>query len=167
MKPITRIAAGIIAMTGLLLTSCASILSKSTYPVSFTSSPVGAHISVKKNGVVVHEGTTPSTVTLAASSGFFSAANYEVTYSKKGYPSQTVPMATTIDGWYVGNILFGGLIGLLIVDPATGAMWKLPENVNANLTPAASIEGDNGKKIQIVDRSSLPRELQDKLVAIK
>ena len=27
-----------------------------------------------------------------------------------------------MNGWYIGNILFGGLIGFLIVDPLTGAM---------------------------------------------
>jgi hypothetical protein len=33
----------------------------------------------------------------------------------------------------LGNIVFGGLIGLLIVDPATGAMWKLEETQVINL----------------------------------
>ncbi|HEY5968354.1 MAG TPA: hypothetical protein VIU35_10260, partial [Chitinophagaceae bacterium] len=30
-----------------------------------------------------------------------------------------------LNGWYFGNLLIGGLIGLLIVDPATGAMYRL------------------------------------------
>lgn len=38
-----------------------------------------------------------------------------------------------MDGWYVGNIIFGGLIGLLLVDPITGAMWKLPDTAQGNL----------------------------------
>ncbi len=33
-----------------------------------------------------------------------------------------------MNGWYAGNIVFGGLIGILIVDPATGAMWDIKEN---------------------------------------
>jgi hypothetical protein len=40
-----------------------------------------------------------------------------------------------MDGWYIGNILFGGLIGILIVDPLTGAMWKLDDVVYGNLSP--------------------------------
>jgi hypothetical protein len=40
-----------------------------------------------------------------------------------------------MDGWYIGNILFGGVIGFLIVDPATGAMWKLGDPVYGNLAP--------------------------------
>ena len=35
-----------------------------------------------------------------------------------------------------GNILFGGIIGLLIIDPITGAMFKLPEKADASLTIA-------------------------------
>ena len=29
-------------------------------------------------------------------------------------------------------IIVGGLIGILIVDPATGAMWTLPDSVSLN-----------------------------------
>jgi len=34
--------------------------------------------------------------------------------------------------WYLaGNIVFGGIAGWLIVDPLTGAMWRLsPKEVN-------------------------------------
>ena len=38
-----------------------------------------------------------------------------------------------MDGWYAGNILIGGLLGLLIIDPATGSMWKLDESVQVAL----------------------------------
>jgi hypothetical protein len=42
---------------------------------------------------------------------------------------------STLSGWYFGNILIGGLIGLLIVDPLTGAMYDLePENIEQSLT---------------------------------
>ncbi len=41
---------------------------------------------------------------------------------------------SSLSGWYIGNLLFGGIVGLLIVDPATGAMWKLPENTSTSLT---------------------------------
>lgn len=38
-----------------------------------------------------------------------------------------------MDGWYIGNIFFGGLMGLLVIDPITGAMWKLPKIVSVSL----------------------------------
>jgi hypothetical protein len=34
-------------------------------------------------------------------------------------------LTSTIDGWYWGNLLIGGIIGMVFVDPLTGAMWKL------------------------------------------
>ena len=40
-----------------------------------------------------------------------------------------------MDGWYIGHILFGGLIGFLIIDPATGSMWKLNESVHVSFGP--------------------------------
>jgi hypothetical protein len=149
------------------MASCASIVSKSEYPVSLTSSPAGVKVLVKKNGMVIHQGVTPSMVTLSARGGFFSPAKYQVEFSKKGGSTQTVPLTADIDGWYFGNILFGGLIGLLIVDPATGAMWKLPENVNTTWTTLASVTSENGKTLNIVDRSSVPADLESQLIALR
>ncbi|WP_174263189.1 CsgG/HfaB family protein [Citrifermentans bemidjiense] len=40
-----------------------------------------------------------------------------------------------MNGWYWGNIVFGGVIGLLIVDPATGAMWKMDDTLMVPLSP--------------------------------
>ncbi len=57
-----------------------------------------------------------------------------MTFKKDGYQTKTVQVTGTVNGWYVANIIFGGLIGLLIVDPATGAMYTLnPSDVNAVL----------------------------------
>lgn len=151
----------------MMLTNCASIVSKSEYLVTFTSSPTGAKVQVKKNRIIVHESITPSTATLSASPGYFSPAKYEVIFSKEGYPQQIFPLTADIDGWYFGNLLFGGLIGLLIVDPATGAMFKLPENVNANFSSVASIKSDNGKVIRIIDRSTLPANVELQLIALR
>jgi hypothetical protein len=152
----------------LLFTSCASIVSKSEYPVAFTSYPSGCQVSVKNaSGLTIYQGMTPSMVTLPASAGFFKAAKYQVEYSKKGLPTQTMPLTASIDGWYFGNLLFGGIIGMLIVDPATGAMWKLPENVNASVSPIATLSSGNGKTIKIVDKASIPVNLQHQLIAVR
>jgi hypothetical protein len=157
----------IITALAFLMTSCASIVSKSEYPVSFTSNPAGCKVLVKKNGMVIHQGVTPSMVTLSASEGYFTPAKYQVEFTKKGAPTLTVPLTADIDGWYFGNILFGGLIGMLIVDPATGAMWKLPENVNTSLTSIASVTSENGKTLRIVDRSAIPSNVESQLIALR
>ena len=42
-----------------------------------------------------------------------------------------------LDGWYFGNLLFGGLIGMVIVDPITGAMYRLEKSYILDCTPAS------------------------------
>lgn len=109
----------------LLLSGCASIVSKSDWPVTISSSHPGVAFTVlNENGVAVANGATPTTITLSASDGYFDGADYRVET-----PGGVTPLNSQLNGWYIGNIVFGGLIGLLIVDPATGAMWRLPEVV--------------------------------------
>jgi len=111
--------------------SCSSIVSKSQYPVSFTNEGAPVKFKVrKKSGEVIHSGITPSTVTLPASEGYFQRAAYEVTSSKG-----VAPLNASLDPWYVGNVAIGGLIGLVIVDPLTGSMWKLPKEVKLHRAP--------------------------------
>ena len=35
---------------------------------------------------------------------------------------KTIILTTIFDGWYISNLLFGGLIGMPIVDPIAEAM---------------------------------------------
>ncbi|KOP57043.1 MULTISPECIES: hypothetical protein [Pseudomonas syringae group] len=122
------------------VTGCASIVSDSKYPVSITSSPSGAAYEiVNQSGVSVYSGVTPDQVTLRAGAGYFDGELYKVTFRKDGYASNMQTLNSGIDGWYWGNIVFGGLIGMLIVDPLTGAMYTLPERLDSRLiaTPVA------------------------------
>ena len=53
-----------VALCALLMTSCASILSKSTYPVTFDTNPRGAHLVIRdKNGGAMFDGNAPTTIT--------------------------------------------------------------------------------------------------------
>ncbi|MGB4128645.1 MAG: PEGA domain-containing protein [Bacteroidales bacterium] len=109
-----------------LFSSCASIVSKSTYPLSINSSPSNAKVSITdKKGKEIYLGNTPATVKLNAGAGFFSKAEYQVKFSSPGYDDKIVPITFKLDGWYFGNLLLGGVLGMLIIDPATGAMWKI------------------------------------------
>lgn len=112
----------------LALASCASIVSKSEYAVTLDTEPPGALLTVvDKSGATVHSGTAPLTVTLPADAGYFSAERYTIEADLEGYETQSSVLAGRLDGWFLGNILFGGLLGFLIIDPATGAMWSLPD----------------------------------------
>lgn len=150
-----------------VLVGCASIVSKSEYPVAVTSNPVGADFVVKRaSGIPVASGVTPSTITLSASDGYFKPARYTIEFRRKGVV-QTVPLTAKIDGWYFGNILFGGvIIGMLIVDPATGAMWSLKDTVVATFQQTASVDPTQ-RQLQIVDINSLPMKYRGQLVALR
>lgn len=126
---------GLTLLTAVISTTgCASILSKSKYPVAIESSPSGANFVIKnRKGEQVADGVTPATVTLPAKRGYFRSNDYEVQFEKDGYASASVPLKSSLDEWYFGNILLGGAIGMLIVDPATGAMWELPKQVTGSL----------------------------------
>ncbi len=117
------------------LSGCASIVSDSSYPVNITSSPEQAGFEVvNSKGVTIQQGTTPEVVTLKSGTGYFGSETYTIKFQKEGYEEKTFTLDTSMDGWYVGNIVFGGLIGFLIVDPITGAMWKLPETATVSLS---------------------------------
>ena len=122
----------------LSLTSCASIVSKSEWPVIIDSNPTGAAIKITdENGKVVQTGTAPFSLTLSAKQAFFCKADYDVEATLPGQPPTHARMSAALNPWYFGNIIFGGLIGLLIVDPATGAMWKLKDSFTVQMASAA------------------------------
>lgn len=124
------------------LTGCASILKGGSQDVEFRSTPSDATFVVRdlKGDAGQINGSTPGRATLRRGAGYFKGAEYEVTVSKEGYTPATVLLTSGVNAPYgFGNLLLGGLIGYLIVDPATGAMWSLkPEAVDVTLGPIGS-----------------------------
>ncbi|MGQ7956478.1 hypothetical protein ACUTAF_01945 [Pseudomonas sp. SP16.1] len=130
----TAIAASLSAVV--LLSGCASIFSEQTYPVQITSEPPRASIEIRdEDGNVVYNGSTPATVKLASSAGYFDGERYTVTFRKPGFDDEQFVIDSGVDGWYWGNILLGGVLGMLIIDPATGAMFNLPRKAAATMKP--------------------------------
>lgn len=156
----------ILMASTILFSSCASIVSKSSYPISINSAPSEAKIVIKdKKGIEIFTGQTPTTLKLKAGSGFFGKARYQVTFSKTGYDTKTVPVEFKLDGWYFGNILLGGLIGMLIVDPATGAMYKLEtEFLNETLIQSTASIQQGG--LEVYDLNQIPTEWRNHLEQI-
>ncbi len=156
-------AAAVAAMVG--MQGCASIVGESRYPVAVSSAPPGATFEITdKNGTVVHTGNTPSTVTLKSGKGYFSGQTYTLRFKKEGYPDKTVELDSSLSGWYWGNILIGGLIGMLIVDPLTGAMYKLPEYASADMGKPLADASTGTLKIALID--DLSASQRDRLVPI-
>ena len=150
----------------LLLTGCASIVSKSSWPITINSSPSEAKISIKdKKGIEIYTGTTPTTLKLKSGSGFFSKARYQVTFEKVGFDKKVVPVEFKLNGWYFGNIIFGGPLGLLIIDPATGAMFKL-ETEFLNETLTKSVATADTKELKLLDINKIPTEWKNHLILV-
>lgn len=126
-----------VLLVSLALLSCATIIGRSSpETLNVRSSPDQARIVIDdESGMKIFEGKTPTILTLEKKKGYFSGKKYRVTLSKEGFKDHYVSVDTHVGGWYIGgNLLFGGLIGWIIVDPATGAMWTLDTNeINATL----------------------------------
>lgn len=107
-----------------LLTNCASIIHGTKQDIAFSSDPIGANLTI--NGE--NRGETPALISLKRN------GKYTVKMELPGYLPKEISLSKNVDGWFFGNILFGGLIGI-IVDASNGAMYQLsPDQVHAEMT---------------------------------
>lgn len=143
---------------------CASIVSDSENTIPISSNPAGAELVIQDQaGAEIYRGTTPATVTLDTGAGYFDGQVYTITMAMAGYAPQTVSLGTELNGWYIGNIVFGGPIGLLIVDPLTGAMWKLDrKNVAVTMPRQVADAGD----LQILTLDDVPAAARTDMVRV-
>lgn len=169
MKKILLKSTCFLLIPSVLLSSCATIVSKSSWPVSIHTNPEGAGISITdKKGKEIYKGQSPATIELNSGAGFFARAEYQVKLSSPGFNDKIIPITCSLNGWYWGNILIGGFLGMLIIDPATGAMWKISDSsIDQTLTKSksnASIE--TTPSLKIVNIKDVSIDLKSKLVRI-
>jgi hypothetical protein len=135
-----------LAMVCLLFSGCASIVDGGYKTIHIDSNPSGANFVVyDSNDKRIGSGTTPADAGLKRYHGYFQGEDYKLVFECPGYYSGETFINHTMDGWYFGNVIFGGLIGLVIVDPLTGSMWTLSPreltynlvSTNLNLSPEA------------------------------
>lgn len=156
------------ALTALASSGCATIVARSSQEITITSVPEGAAVKINnKSGAAVHSGNTPLTVTLKKGRGYFKAERYTVHIAKDGYHTRDITVEGEVNGWYFGNILFGGLIGLLAVDPATGAMYTLrPKEVETTLDALKVSRNGGEQTLTVMLVEDVPKELVGQLVPI-
>jgi hypothetical protein len=118
------------------LAGCASIVHGGLRSVSVASSPSGAKVSIyDRSNALVQTSTTPFVARLDPKAGYFKGQSYRLVFELPGHATAEAKLSPTLSGWYFGNIVFGGLIGMLIVDPLTGAMYNLtPEKIEQPLS---------------------------------
>ncbi len=113
-------------------------------------------------------GPTPAAVILKSGSAFFSREIYKLTFTSPGYTPQTRTLDTDVNGWYFGNLFIGGFLGLLIIDPATGAMYRISEkNVQVTLAPSTGWQQPGNNRLQIVSLDDVPVLQRHLLVPVK
>lgn len=93
------------------LSGCASIMSGTTQMVTIHSEPPDGKINI--NGVL---GKAPLTMPLSRE------ADQQVTVESEGYKPCSYRLGKTMNPWVVGDILIGGIIGI-IIDLASGAVY--------------------------------------------
>jgi hypothetical protein len=164
-----------LAATSLLLVAtvgCASIMGNPIHLMPISSSPSDASIVITdETGKEIFKGTTPTTVSMEKSTGkYFGKKSYTVKISKAGFVDQSIAVTASANGWYIGgNLVFGGLIGWLIVDPQNGKMYNLsPENISPTLQPnAAPATLENPKtSLNVIPLQNVPSELREKMVLV-
>jgi len=113
-------------------------VSGSKQNVKFSSTPAAATIFIDE----VEVGKTPFEIKLARKS------EHSVMLKLEGYQTYQTKLTKKFNGWYIGNILIGGIVGL-IIDPITGAMYNLsPNEVNAQMTSGTAFKS-NGKDVYV------------------
>jgi hypothetical protein len=147
-----------------LLSSCASIVSRPSRDVSIQSNPSGLAFSITNGkGEAVHSGTTPQTVSLTARGGYFKPAKYTVQVKRAGKVVGTHQVTAGINGWYFGNILIGGLVGLIIVDPLTGSMYRMPASITVD---TAAVAANAPRSLTVASIDTLTPEQRASLVRL-
>lgn len=120
-----------------LLTGCASIFSGSTDDIHISATDGARYSITNANGTQVASGISQGTATLQRGASYFRPHSYKLKVAKAGYQPQTLDIQPSINPWYFANILIGGVVGMVIVDPLTGAMYKLyPNDINISLEPS-------------------------------
>ena len=136
--------------------------------MSVASTPPGAKVSIyDRSNTVVMTNTTPFIAQLSPGYKYFKGQNYRLVFEMPGHATKEVQLSSTISGWYWGNIIFGGLIGMLIVDPITGAMFNLqPDKIEQGLSPSQAQVIRSGKGILVVLASQTTENERAEMVRI-
>jgi len=113
---------------------CATLVRGTTQRITITTDPSGAMATVAGNRVL-----TPATVELSRKH------DATIFVEKEGYVPQQITLKRSIEPWTAGNLLLGGLPGL-VVDAISGAMVKFNQDeVSFKLQPVGHADMSPGE----------------------
>ena len=158
-----------VVAAAMFFSSCATIFSGSKKIFSVDSMPQAAKVEItNRDGEVVYRGGTPVTTRLRTGAGFFKPAIYEIKLTMEGYQTKVIPVQARINGWYFGNLVIGGVLGMLIIDPATGAMYRFSDTqamISATLVPNTT-SSVSTQELKIIDLRDVPADQRSSLVRL-
>ena len=127
------------------LTGCATIMTDDHQAIAVETDPPGARCQVFQGGVPIGViDATPGTVYLAK-------GRHDVTIGcdRYGYFPKAVAVQPHFQDWTVGNILYGGSLGVL-VDASSGAINEYPHTVTVLMNRQPRV----GEKVADTERLS-------------
>lgn len=112
------------------MASCATIIHGRKQDIQVSSTPPGAIVRVGDTAT-----TTPGEITLDRSK-----PRHTLVFEKEGYKSVTVELSRGLDGWLFGNILLGGIVGI-VIDFVSGSAYKIyPGDVDVNFNDQVALK---------------------------
>jgi len=110
-------------LTSIALVGCCTIVSGRNQSLPVISTPSGATVIVNNS-----RQQSPCTLVLDRKQPL-----YQIRIEKEGYEPTEIVLRKGVNGWIWGNLLFGGIIGL-IIDISTGSVNKFtPSELEVNL----------------------------------
>jgi len=107
----------LVVVMAFVITGCASIVAGGPSVLNVNTVPKDVKVTIVGlgNGETLSQ-NTPCIFTLNKNS------DYKVTLEYQGYKSEEMVIRRGINGWFWGNILFGGIVGM-VIDGVTQNMW--------------------------------------------
>lgn len=113
-----------------LTTGCATVTTGTSQTVAVDTKPEGADCRFTRKGdPVASINPTPGIITVSKSD-----THLDILCRKNGYQDAVAELGSSFQAMTVGNVLIGGVVGL-IIDAASGAAMKYPSSVTITLVP--------------------------------
>src|SRR5579862_7401763 len=110
----------VISVLAVGLSGCASIIKGGTQDIAISTPPTAGALCSLSNSAGNWQISTPGSLSVERS-----ATDIKIQCSKDGYDKATAVIPSHFNGWLIGNLVFGGLIGI-IIDASTGASQSYP-----------------------------------------
>jgi len=107
-----------------LFSACSTIVKGTDHGLSVVTDPAGAACVLERKGMIIGAvNPTPGNAQISKTKH-----DVHISCTKEGYDDAVGVISSNFEGWTLGNILIGGIIGLG-VDAASGAMNEYDDQV--------------------------------------